>query len=387
MLRVGIVANEVSGDLLGAALITEINKRLPEASFVGVGGSRMQAAGCMSLFPMERLSVMGLLEVVRHLPELLGIRRKLLYYFLATPPDVFIGVDAPDFNLWLEEHLRRAGVPTVHLVSPTVWAWRPKRVRRISCAVDLMLSIYPFEAEYLRDRGVPVVYVGHPLADQIPLSVDRTEARRTLGLPLAGPIIALLPGSRVNEVDRLAGPFLGAARWCQQRRPTLGFITPLVDANLRRRFEMRLAQDAPDLPITLVDGQSQAVIAAADVVLTASGTATLESLLLGRPMVVGYRLNPLSYCLIKWLDLVRVPHIAMANLLAGERLAPEFIQDDCRPELLGRAVLELLDRPEQVAAIQQRYNEIHRSLRQDAGVKAAMAVLALIEAGRCQGVH
>lgn len=380
MLTVGIVANEVSGDLLGAALITEIKQRFPTACFVGVGGVRMQAAGVLSLVPMEQLSVMGLVGVMRHLPELLGIRRQILRHFLAAPPDVFIGVDSPDFNLWLEEHLHRAGIRTVHLVSPTVWAWRPKRVKRIRRAVDLMLSLYPFEADYLRAQGVPVVYVGHPLADQIPFEVDQTEARRALGLPLAAPILAILPGSRVSEVEHLAVPFLGAARWCFERRPTLRFVTPLVNARLRGLFEMRLAQQAPSLPISLMNGQSRSVIAAADLVLTASGTATLETLLLGRPMVVGYRLDPLSYRLLKWLDLIRVPHIAMANLLAGERLAPELIQEDCRPELLGPAVLGLLDDPERIAVIQRRYGQIHRTLRRGASAKAAEAVIALVGA-------
>ncbi len=381
MLSVGIVANEVSGDLLGAALISEIQERLPTARFVGVGGPRMQAAGCVSLVPIERLSVMGLLEVVRHLPELLAIRRRLLRHFLASPPDLFIGIDAPDFNLGLEERLRRAGIRTVHLVSPTVWAWRPGRVRRIRRAMDLMLSIYPFEADFLQAQGVPVVYVGHPLADQIPLEVDRGEARRSLGLPLEGPILAILPGSRRSEVERLAGPFLGAARWCLERRPRLSFAAPLVNDTLRRLFEARIQEEAPGLPIRLVDGESRRVLAAADLVLTASGTATLEALLLGRPMVVGYRLDPLTYRLVKGLNLIRVPHIAMANLLAGERLAPELVQGDCRAEPLGEALLGLLDDPARVGRIRRRYGEIHRALRQDAGAKAAEAVLRLVERG------
>lgn len=383
MLSVGIVANEASGDQLGAALISEIKRRLPTARFVGVAGPRMAAAGCESLVPMERLSVMGLLEVVRHLPGLWRIRRRLLRHFLAHPPDVFIGVDAPDFNLGLEARLRRAGVPTAHLVSPTVWAWRPKRVKRIRRALDLMLSIFPFEADFLQAQGVPVVYVGHPLADQIPLAVDQAEARQALGLPVAGTILALLPGSRRGEVERLAGPFLAAARWCLERRPGLRFVTPLVNANLRALFEARLRREVPGLPISLVDGQSLRVIAAADLVLTASGTATLETLLLKRPMVVGYRLDPLSYWLVKALDLIRVPHIAMANLLAGERLAPELVQEACRGELLGQALLGLLDDPERVELIRRRYAEIHRTLRQDAAAKAAEAVLRLV--GRANG--
>jgi lipid-A-disaccharide synthase len=378
MLTVGIVANEVSGDLLGAGLIAELKKRCPLARFVGVAGPRMQAAGCESLVPMERLSVMGLFEVLRHLPELWGIRRNLLDYFLRQRPDVFIGVDAPDFNLGLEQRLRAAGIRTVHLVSPTVWAWRPKRVNKVRRAVDLMLSIYPFEMEFLERHAVPAAYVGHPLADEIPLEVDQAQARRQLGLPIAGPIVALLPGSRAGEVRRLAAPFLGAVRWCLGRREGLHFVTPLVNETLRRLFEDRIRYEAPGLPITLIDGQSRAVIAAADVVLTASGTATLETLLLQRPMVVGYRLEPFTYRVVKWLDLIRVPHIAMANLLCGERLAPELIQDRCRAETLGQALLDFLDNPERVRAIQQRYRQIHRQLRQGASARAAEAVLALV---------
>lgn len=380
MLTVGIVANEASGDLLGAGLIAAIKKRVPDARFIGVAGPRMQAVGCETLAPMERLSVMGLFEVLRHLRELLAIRRSLLHHFLTFRPDLFIGVDGPDFNLWLEERLRAAGIRTVHLVSPTVWAWRPKRVKRLRRAMDLMLSIFPFEIDFLRKQGVPALYVGHPLADEIPLEVRRAEARRRLGLEESGTLIALLPGSRAGEVQRLAGPFLGAARWCLEQRPELRFITPLVSPTLRALFEDRLQREAPGLPITLVDGRSQDVITAADLVLTASGTATLETLLLKRPMVVAYRLNALTYWVIKRFDLIKVPYVAMANLLAGECLAPELIQDRCRPELLGEALLGFLDDPERVRTIQERYTEIHRELRCDASARAAEAVLNLLGA-------
>ena len=383
MLRVGIVANEASGDLLGAGLIAALKQHAPDARFVGVAGPRMQAAGCKTLVPMERLSVMGLFEVLHHLRELLAIRRRLLDYFLSERPDVFIGVDAPDFNLWMEERLRTAGIRTVHLVSPTVWAWRPKRVKRLRRAMDLILSIFPFEIDFLRQQGLPALYVGHPLADEIPPQVMHADARRRLGLEEAGDLIALLPGSRMGEVQRLAGPFLGAARWCLERRPGLRFITPLVNRSLRVAFEDRLRREAPGLPITLVDGQSQDVIAAADLVLTASGTATLETLLLKRPMVVAYRLNALTYWVITRFNVVKVPYVAMANLLAGECLAPELIQDRCRPELLGQALLAFLDDPERVRAIQARYAEIHRELRCDASARAAEAVLGLLGTSGC----
>ncbi len=378
MLNLGIVANEVSGDLLGASLLRELKHRVPDLRAEGVAGPRMEEAGCETLVPMERLSVMGLSEVLRHLRELLAIRRRILRHFLTNPPDVFIGVDAPDFNLGVEERLRSAGIRTVHLVSPTVWAWRPKRVEKVRRAVDLLLSIFPFEREFLSARGVPAVYVGHPLADEIPLSVDRQQARDRLGISPAGPLIALLPGSRLGEVHRLAEPFLGAARYCLERRPDVEFVTPLVNASVRSQFEQALEAHGQRLPVTLVDGRSQDVIAASDLVLTASGTATLETLLLKRPMVVGYRLSPLTYQIVKRLNLIKVPHVAMANLLAGERLAPELIQERCRSDLLGQELLGLLGDPRRVSGIVHRYGEIHLELRRGASARAAEAVLALV---------
>ncbi|SDW44790.1 lipid-A-disaccharide synthase [Thiocapsa roseopersicina] len=378
MLRVGIVANEASGDILGAALAREIRKRVPEVRFVGVAGPRMQEEGCETLFAMERLSVMGLMEVLGQLRELLGLRRVLVRYFVEDPPDVFIGVDAPDFNLGLERRLRGAGIRTVHMVSPTVWAWRPGRVKSIRRSVDLMLSVFPFEETFLREHGVPARYVGHPLADEIPVEIDRVGARRALGLPQAGSFVALLPGSRMGEVERLAEPFIETAARCLAARPDLRFVVPLVNARLRERFSQALAQVAPDLPITLVDGRSREVLSAADVVLTASGTATLETLLTKRPMVVAYRVHPISYHLVKQLGLVKVPYIAMANLLAEKELAPEFIQDRCRADLLAPAVLAFLDDAERVAEIQAEYRRIHLWLRKDAAASAAQAVLDLV---------
>ena len=285
----------------------------------------------------------------------MGIRRELARHFLDHRPDVFIGVDAPDFNLGLERQLRSAGIRTVHLVSPTVWAWRAGRVRGIRRAVDLMLCIFPFEEEFLLRHGVPARYVGHPLADEIPLGVDRAAARVALGLPAEGQVIAVLPGSRAGEVENLAHPFLRAALRCHEERPGLRFVTPLVNARLRGIFEAAVAREAPGLPITLVDGRSREVLAASDVVLTASGTATLEALLLKRPMVVGYRVHPITYHLVKQLRLVKVPYVAMANLLAGRGLAPEFIQGRCRSDLLAAALLAFLDDPTRIAEIQAEY--------------------------------
>jgi lipid-A-disaccharide synthase len=380
-MRIGIVANEPSGDQLAAGVIHALREARPDVSFIGVAGPRMAEAGCETLLDQERLSVMGLVEVIKHLPEVLRLRRQLGDYFLAQPPDLFIGVDAPDFNLTLERRLRRAGIPTAHLVSPTVWAWRPGRVKGLRSAVDLVLSIFPFEESFLRERGVPARYIGHPLADEIPLVTDRGAARQALGLPISGQVIALLPGSRVSEVKLLARPFIETAYGCQQQQPGLAFVVPLVSLRLRGLFEEILAQTGLQVPLTLINGRGREVMIAADAVLTASGTATLEALLLQRPMVVGYRLDPLTYRLVKALDLIKVPQVAMANILAGRELAPEFIQDRCRAELMVPALLALLEDGGRLAEIQQTYAGIHRQLRLDAGRQAARALLDLVEAG------
>jgi lipid-A-disaccharide synthase len=381
-MKIGIVASEPSGDLLGAALVRELKAQVPCACFVGVAGPQMQAAGCDTLVPMERLSVMGLTEVLRHLRELLRIRGDLIRYFLDWRPDVFIGVDAPDFNLGLERRLREADIRTAHLVSPTIWAWRAGRVKTIRRSLDLMLSIFPFEEEFLRRHGVPARYVGHPLADEIPPQNDPVLSRAQLGMmPLGGPVLALLPGSRMSEVRLLSAPFLQTARWCLERYPGLRFTVPLVTQTLRALFTEVLQREAPALPITLVDGRSRDVIAAADCVLTASGTATLETMLINRPMVVGYRMSPVTYRLIRGLKLVNVPYVAMANLLAGRELAPEFIQGRCRAELMGPAVLALLQDPDLVREVRSAYQEIRGQLRRNAGQKAAAAVLELVQGG------
>ncbi len=379
MLTIGICANEASGDLLGAALVREIKQRVADVRFVGVAGPHMLAEGCETLYPMERLSVMGLVEVLRVLPELLRIRRDLVHRIRDLSPDVFIGIDAPDFNLGLERRLRKAGVRTAHLVSPTVWAWRPGRVKEVRRSVDLMLSVFPFEETFLRGHGIPARYVGHPLADQIPMQVDTAAVRESFGLGADQPVIALLPGSRGSEVDLLTSPFLRTAIWCHQQRPELRFLIPLVNQSIRARVSAIVAQEAPELPLTLVDGRSRDVIAAADCVLTASGTATLETLLLKRPMVVAYRIHPLTYFLVTGLRLVKVPYIAMANLLAEQALAPEFIQDRCRPDLMGPALLDFLDHPEKVESIRAEYRRIHAELRHNAAREAADAVLELVQ--------
>ncbi|MCW8944015.1 MAG: lipid-A-disaccharide synthase [Sedimenticola sp.] len=378
MLRVGIVANEPSGDLLGAGVIREIHKQFPDALFEGIGGPLMIEQGCKSLFPMDRLSVMGLVEVLKHLPELLSIRKKLLGHFLENPPDIFIGIDAPDFNLGLETALKKYHIPTVHYVSPTVWAWRPKRVKKIRAAVDLMLSIFPFEADFLKQHQIPVCYVGHPLADEIPLHNDRTQARKELSVSEIPHVIAILPGSRVGEIKSLSEIFLKAALLLKQRYPDARYIIPLVNQRTRTEFEQILSRVAPDLPVIIVDAQARKAMLAADVVLTASGTATLEALLLKRAMVVAYKLNALTYWIVRRFNMVKIPYVAMANLLANEPLAPEFIQDAATPEALAEAVSQFIESPERVQQIEQRYLQLHKSLQQDSSRKAAEAVLSLV---------
>jgi len=374
-MRFGIVAGEASGDLLGAGLIAAIKQRHPDAVFEGIAGPQMIAAGAVSLYPMERLSVMGLVEVLGRYRELIGIRRRLAEHFLANPPDVFIGIDAPDFNLGLERRLREAGIKTAHYVSPSVWAWRQRRVKKIARSTDLMLTLFPFEASFYEQHHVPVRFVGHHLADTIPLEVDKSVARRALDLPATGEILALLPGSRSSELRYLAADFIGAARWLCARRPGLTVVAPLVNAERRAQFEAVLAeQDAPP-SLILVDGHSREVMAAADVVLLASGTAALEAMLLKRPMVVAYRLAALTYWLVK--RMIKVDKVSLPNLLAGEHLVPELIQHDATPERLGAAVLSYLENPQAAAAVNVRFDEIHRDLRRNASEQAAEAILQL----------
>ena len=381
-LRVGIVAAEPSGDVLGAGLIRALRAARPDIEFEGIGGPRMIAAGCVSRFPMETLSVMGLVEVLRHLRELLAIRRSLLDHWRVERPHLYVGVDAPDFNLTLERRLRQLGVPTVHYVSPTVWAWRPGRVKTLRAAADLVLSIFPFEGDFLAAHGVAARYVGHPLADEIRPVADPAPVRARLGLPTGGPVLAVLPGSRLSEIGAIGPSFIGAARLIAARYPGLRLVTPLVNAATRERFAALRAELAPDLDWLFVDSAAQDALPAADVVLTASGTATLEALLVGRPMVVGYRVHALTYWTARLLRLVQVRHIAMANLLAGEGLAPELVQGECTAEKLAAAVAGFLDAPQRCAEIRRRYGELAARLRRDTSREAAAAVLSLIEASR-----
>ncbi len=378
-MHIAIVAGELSGDLLGAGLMAALRSHYPQLRFTGVGGPAMVAQGFQTVAPMERLAVMGLVEVVRHLPDLLALRRQLYRQLISDPPLAFIGIDAPDFNLGLERRLRVRNIPTVHYVSPSVWAWRPWRVRKIARAVDLMLTLYPFEAAFYREHGVPVRAVGHPLADAIPLRSDPAAARQALGLPVLADdaaLIALLPGSRLGEVSRLGPLLLETAVWLHTRRPEMRFVLPAATPRLYEVLAGMQAERAPALPLTLVRGQSREVMAAANVVALASGTATLEAMLLKRPMVVAYRVASMTAWLAR--RLVTVSHFALPNLLAGRELVPEFIQEAATVENLGPAVLRWLDEPLARERLTTEFDALHRELRRDASRQAAEAIVELL---------
>jgi lipid-A-disaccharide synthase len=377
MTRIGIIAGEASGDFLAAELIKAIREQVPDAVFEGIAGPRMVAEGCNAIFDAEELSVMGLVEVLKHLPRLLKIRKHIRQYFLANPPDVFIGVDAPDFNLPLERTLKAADIPTVHYVSPSVWAWREKRVEKIGRSVDLMLTLFPFENRVYEKHGIPVKFVGHPLAEVIPDDVDQQALRQDFGLPADKPVVAILPGSRMGEVSRLARDFIATAKWCWERNHNIHFIAPFATGRTRNLFENILQESgAGNLPVTLVDGQSREVMGAADVVLLASGTATLEALLLKRPMVIAYRLSPLTYQLAK--RLIKVPYYSLPNNLAGEYLVQEITQDDVRAERLGPALMELLENPSKTSMLLDKFSSIRKQISLDSSKQAAEAILQLI---------
>ncbi|SSC00108.1 lipid-A-disaccharide synthase [Pseudomonas sp. 43mfcvi1.1] len=371
-LRVALVAGEASGDILGAGLMRALKAQHPAVEFIGVGGPLMEAEGLTSYFPMERLSVMGLVEVLGRLRELLARRKKLIQTLVDEKPDVFIGIDAPDFTLNIELKLRQAGIKTVHYVSPSVWAWRQKRVLKIREGCDLMLTLLPFEARFYEEKGVPVRFVGHTLADTIPLEADRDAARQALGLP-EGPLVALMPGSRGGEVSRLGGLFFDAAERLRALRPGVRFVLPCASAQRRAQLEALLV--GRDLPVTLLDGRSHEALAACDAVLIASGTATLEALLYKRPMVVAYRLAPLTFWILK--RMVKSPYVSLPNLLAQRLLVPELLQDEATAEALANTLSPLLDGGEEQT---RGFDEIHRTLRRDASNQAADAVLTLIGA-------
>jgi lipid-A-disaccharide synthase len=380
-LTIGLVAGESSGDNLGAALIAALRERAPGTRFVGIAGPRMQAAGCERIADSDELAVMGLFEVLHHLPRLLSLRRRVRRAMLELKPDVFIGIDAPEFNLGLAPALHAAGLRTVQYVSPQVWAWRRGRASRMARFLDLVLCLLPFERAVYDEAGLAAIFVGHPLADQLPLVPDRAAARAALGLPPAPRIVAILPGSRVGEVSRLAADFAGAAAWLAARRPGLVFVAALAGGRTRAAFEAALARDAPGIDVRIVEGRAQDALTASDVVLVASGTATLETLLCKRPMVVAYRLGGLTAFLLRRLGLLKAPFFAQPNLLAGRAVVPELAQGDVSPERLGRALERWLDEPEAVAELEALFMAIHRQLQRAASGRAADAILELARQG------
>jgi len=375
-LQVGILAGEASGDLLGAGLMHSLRKLHPEIAFIGIGGPEMEKAGLVSRVPMERLAVMGLVEPLKRLSELLGIRKAFYQDLKNNPPDVFIGIDSPDFNLGLEVKLKALGIPTVHYVSPSVWAWRQGRIKKIQRAVDLMLALFPFEEKYYQQHNVAVSCVGHPLADELPLQVDVNAAREELSLEHNAKILAMLPGSRQGEVSRLGPVFLATARRCLEKWPGLKIVIPC--AGEARKAQLSAMLENAGLPaIKLVLGQSRTVMAAADCLLMASGTATLEGLLLKKPMIVAYRMAPFSYAIIS--RMLKSRYISLPNLLADKAFVPEFLQEAANPEALFSEIDKLLTQSESREAVISTWESIHQSLRRNASDTAAKAVLALCQ--------
>lgn len=374
-LTIGIVAGELSGDQLGAGLIHAIKSRYPQATFVGIGGPAMIAAGCDSLFPMDRLSVMGVVEVLGRLRELLRIRKTLREHFLANPPDVFIGIDSPDFTLPLEYKLKKAGIKTVHYVSPSVWAWRQKRVFKIREGVDLMLTLLPFEAAFYEQYQVPVKFVGHPFATVIDQQMDFGRAKRYWGFQPGDKVVAVLPGSRGGELKFMGPIFLETMRQLYIMEPSCKFIVPCANAARRKQLEQQLAQFDMQLPLQLVDGHAREVMAGSDAVLVTSGTATLEAMLLKRPMVVAFRWGAITHAIIS--RMVKTKFISLPNLLAGKELVPEFLQDEARPEKLARTLFDLLRNADNRERLQREFNELHTLLNRNASEEAAKAILAL----------
>ena len=374
---IGIVAGEASGDLLGSHLIRALKTRRPDIQFIGIAGPKMQAEGAISLFPMESLAVRGYFEVLKHLFGILRIRRELLAYFRKNPPDLFIGIDAPDFNLGLERRLKAGGVTTVHYVSPSIWAWRRGRIKKIKRAVSHILALFPFEVPLYEQARVPVTYVGHPLADVLPLEPDKDAAQHDLKLPRDRMVVALLPGSRQSELDYMADLFVRTAKQILQQIPNAHFLVPVISKETRWKFQAAMARhEADTLPISMLFGHAHLAMTAADVVIVASGTATLEAALLKRPMVITYRMSPLSWQILRHMNYL--PFVGLPNILAGKAVVPELLQGDATPEKLADAALRLVNDKSLQEDIRREFTAIHHMLQQNTDEKAAQAVLGLL---------
>ena len=376
-LTIALVAGETSGDILGAGLIRALKAKHPDMRFVGVAGPLMQAEGCEAWYEMEELAVMGVVEVLGRLPRLLKIRRDLTRRFSELKPDVFVGIDAPDFNITLEGKLKQRGIRTIHYVSPSVWAWRQKRVFNIGRATDLVLAFLPFEKAFYDRFDVPCRFIGHTMADSMPIEPDRGAARRELGIAEGIPCLALLPGSRSAEVEMLSGDFLRTAALLRKKWPDLEIVVPLVNPRRREQFEKIKAEVAPDLPMHLLDGKGRAAMTASDAALLASGTAALECMLAKCPMVVGYRMKPSTFWLAK--RLVKTDYVSLPNLLAGRELVKELLQDECQPALLAAALEPLLAQGETRDRLLATFAGLHHQIRWNADEQAAAAVLELCE--------
>ncbi len=375
MTRVGIIAGEASGDLLGAHLIAALQARFPSLEFVGIAGPRMQALGAKSLFPMERLAVRGYVEVLKHYRAIRAIQRSIITEFQTNPPDIFIGIDAPDFNLGVEAALKAQDVTAIHYVSPSIWAWRGERIHRIKQSVSHMLTIFPFEEKIYRDAGIPVSYVGHTLADEIPIEIDRSAARRALNIDADVPVFALLPGSRVSELEFHAELFVGAALEIAKSLPLAHFVAPFATMETQRQFETAVSNTAAGkVNIICMQGASQSALAAADVALIKSGTSTLEAALMKCPMVVTYRVSAISAWLMRRKGRGYLPYIGLPNILAGEFIVPELLQEDATPENLAQAILNWYREERLRAKLQARYLAIHQSLRQNSGERIREAL-------------
>ena len=372
--RIAMVAGEASGDLLAAHLIEALRVHLPDAEFYGIGGPRMQSVGFNALWPAEKLAVRGYVEVLRHYREIAGIRKQLLAHVLKDKPDVFIGVDAPDFNLWLEARVKNAGIPSIHFVSPSIWAWRGERIHKIKKSVSHMLALFPFEPEIYEKQGIPVSYVGHPFADQLPLEPDRAGALERLRLDPEGQYIALLPGSRQSEVDYMAESFIETGKLLLQRFPKAQLLVPLITRETRERFELALWKcGAQEMSFKMLFGHARDALAVADAALVASGTATLETALIKTPMVVTYKMSPWTYRLMK--NKGYQPWIGLPNILAGEFVVPEFLQDEATPENMAQALGNLIVDKAARKQIIEVFHRIHHTLRQGTAERAAAAIL------------
>jgi lipid-A-disaccharide synthase len=379
-MRIVIIAGEISGDILGSRLITSLKKHYPNATFEGIAGEEMQQAGCDSLYDMDRLSIMGYVEVLPRLFELLKMRKALIQRWIKNPPDLMIGIDAPDFNLKLEQKLYQAGITTVHYVSPSVWAWKEGRVKKMKGAMDLMLTLFPFEVDFYKKHKIPAEFVGHPLADEIPLEVNKGNARKELSLPLESMILAILPGSRMGEINRIAPDFLQALKLLHQKHPDWLFVTPMVIKKVEKEFNDLKQEIAPEVPITIINGQSRTVMSASDQILMASGTAVLEGMLVGRSMVAVYRVAPLTAKIIRVFKLIKSKYFTLPNNLADEYLVPELIQEDITKDNIVREVeTQFNQSKEQRDYMLNRFNEIHKQLKQNANERAAQVLFDLVE--------